>query len=332
MGLAGRDGREGRLTGMRAVTFTDQLALRSDYPDPRPGAGEAVVQVSLAGICRTDLEIVRGYMDFHGVPGHEFVGRVVSGPAKWKNRRVVAEINCVCGSCDMCQSGLRNHCRNRAVLGIAGRDGAFADRVAVPVRNLHAVPDGVSDEAAVFVEPLAAAFQLVRQIRFDAAQKVVVLGDGRLGQLVGRVLVRRCPSLVLVGRHAEKLDLAERAHIHAVPVGDFVPARQADVVIDATGTAEGFELACRTVRPRGTIALKSTFAGRQPLNLSSLVVDEVTLIGSRCGPFADAIGALARGEVDVSHLISRRVPLDRAVEAFALAAQPDVLKVLLHVG
>lgn len=319
---------------MRAVEFRDKLAFRTDYPEPRPQPGEALVRVLRAGICRTDLEITRGYMGFAGVLGHEFVGRVVSGPPRWQEKRVVAEINCVCGRCDMCASGLRNHCRQRTVLGIDGRDGVFADFVAVPVINLHEVPDGVPDEAAVFVEPLAAAFQLVRQIRFEATHRVVVLGDGRLGQLVARVLRPRCPSLVLVGRHPEKLELAERAHVQTVLAADFVARSDADVVVDATGTPEGFSLACRTVRPRGTIALKSTFAARagQALDLSPLVVHEVTIVGSRCGPFPDALTALARGTVDVTHLVSRRLPLERAEEAMALAGGRSIMKVVLDVG
>lgn len=316
---------------MRAVEFTDKVVFRTDYPAPRAGAGEAIVQVILAGICRTDIEITRGYMGFHGVMGHEFVGRVLQGPPRWKDKRVVAEINCVCGQCDMCTSGLSNHCRNRTVLGIAGRDGAFADRLSVPVRNLHEVPSSVTDEEAALVEPLAAAFQLVRQIRFDAGQKVVVLGDGRLGQMVSRVLVGRCPSLVLVGKHPEKLELAERVHVQTALVKDFLARHEADIVVDATGTVDGFELACRTVRPRGILALKSTYAGSQPVNLAPLVIDEITLIGSRCGPFPDALAALARGEVDLGNLISCHMPLERAPEALELAASGKAMKVLLDV-
>ena len=317
---------------MRAVEFTDKVVFRSDYPDPRPRRDEAVVDVIRAGVCRTDVEIVRGYMDFHGVLGHEFVGRVTAGPARWLGKRVVAEINCVCGRCDMCTGGLRNHCRSRTVLGILGRDGVFADKVAVPVRNLHEVPGGVGDDEAAMVEPLAAACQLARQIPFNPGQNVVILGDGRLGQLAARVLHGRCPSLLLVGKHPEKLELADRVHIQTALVDRFVPRGEADVVVEATGSADGLELACRTVRPRGTIALKSTFAGREPVNLASLVVDEVTLIGSRCGPFPDALDVLARGEVDVGNLISRHVPLEQAGEALELAAQPDVIKVLLDVA
>jgi len=270
-------------------------------------------------------------MGFTGVLGHEFVGRVADGPHRWAGKRVVAEINCVCGRCDMCTGGLATHCRRRTVLGISGRDGVFADRVSVPVRNLHEVPQAVSDDEAVFAEPLAAALQLTRQIRFDIAQTVVVLGDGRLGQLVARVLRHTCPTLTLVGRHPAKLELAERQHIQTALADDFVPRQAADVVVDATGSAEGLALAMRTVRPRGTIALKSTFAGGAAIDLSPLVIGEITVIGSRCGPIPDALMALAAGDVDVTNLISRRFPLTDAVEAMAAARRGDVVKVLLDV-
>jgi threonine dehydrogenase-like Zn-dependent dehydrogenase len=317
---------------MRAVEFADRIVFRRDWPEPKATAEEAVVAVIRAGICRTDLEIVKGYMSFRGVLGHEFVGRVCQGPARWMDKRVVAEINCVCGRCDMCTGGLRNHCRRRTVLGITGRDGVFADKVLVPVRNLHAVPEGVSDDEAAMVEPLAAAFQLVHQVRFDKSQRVVVLGDGRLGQLISRVLVRLCPNLLLVGRHAEKLALADHVHIQTARVENFIPRQEADVVVEATGSPAGLELACRTVRPRGTIALKSTYAGRQPVALAGVVVDEITVVGSRCGPFPDALDALARGEINLSNLIGRHLPLEKAQEAFNLAARGDVVKVLFDVS
>lgn len=319
---------------MQAVEFTDKVVFRRDYPDPKAARGEAVVQVVRAGVCRTDLEIVRGYLDFHGVLGHEFVGRTLTGPRRWVGKRVVAEINCVCGRCDMCTAGLRNHCRRRTVLGIHGRNGVFAQKVAVPVRNLHAVPDGVSDDEAVFVEPLAAAFQLVHQIRFHNSQKVVVLGDGRLGQLIARVLQRICPSLIMVGKHPERLDLADKVHVQTVLVEEFTPAHDADIVVEATGSPDGLALACRTVRPRGTVALKSTCAGGGPAasDLAPLVIDEVTVIGSRCGPFPDAIQALARHDVDVTGLIGRHLPLSAGGEALELAGRPDAIKVMFDVA
>ena len=316
---------------MLALVCDGGVALRQDYPTPKPRRDEALVAVRTAGICRTDLEIVRGYMGFRGVMGHEFVGAVVVGPKKWKDKRVVAEINCVCGRCDMCRGGASNHCRNRTVLGIDGRDGVFAEYVAVPVRNLHAVPDAVSDEEAVFVEPLAAALQLVRQVKFDPAQKVVVLGDGRLGQLVARALKCLVRRPLLVGKHARKLEAAEKQGIQTVLADEFVPRAQADVVVDATGSASGFELAMRTVRPKGTIVLKSTFTANDALNLAPVVVNELTVIGSRCGPFPDALRALATRQVDLSALISGRLPLSQGLAALAAAEKPDAIKVLIDV-
>jgi alcohol dehydrogenase len=316
---------------MLAICFDGKVTLRSDHPRPRAARSEVLIAVRKAGICATDLEVARGYMHFRGVMGHEFVGTVVAGSRPWKGTRVVAEINCLCGRCDMCRSGLGNHCRNRTALGIDGRDGCFAEYLTVPVRNLHEVPAKLADEQAVFVEPLAAAFQIVRQVKLSPADRVVVLGDGRLGQLIVRVLKRRLKRTVVVGRHAAKLEAAEKQGVQAVLEADFVPAADADVVVDATGSASGFRLAMRTVRPRGTIVLKSTFAAGEGLNLAPLVIDEVTVIGSRCGPFPDAIRALAGGEVDVSALIGEEFPLADGLEALAAAADHDRLKVLLDV-
>lgn len=314
---------------MLALVFDGSASLRKDYPAPSPRAGEAVVAVRMAGVCRTDLEIVKGYMGFRGVMGHEFVGTVVSGPAQWQGKRVVSEINCVCGQCDMCKRGLSGHCLDRTVIGISGHDGAMAQQIAVPVRNLHEVPANISDEEAVFAEPLAAAFQIVKQVRLGLSDKVVVLGDGRLGQLVARVLKGPVPQLLLVGKHAAKLEAAEKQGIATKLLEEFVPRGQADVVVEATGSVGGLELAMRTVRPRGTIVLKSTIAAEGGMNLAPLVVNEVTVIGSRCGPFPDALRALARGEVDVSTLISQILPLSRGPEALEAAADGRNLKVLI---
>ena len=317
---------------MRAVVFDGQASLRREYPIPKPGPDDALVAVRLAGVCKTDLEILKGYMGFRGVMGHEFVGTVVEGPRAWKDKRVVGEINCICGRCEMCRAGLGNHCLDRTVLGIAGHDGVFAEYVAMPVANLHQVPDNVSDEQAVLVEPLAAAFEILRQVKLQRDQDVVVLGDGRLGQLIVRVLKTVARRVVLVGKHAWKLEAAEKQGIQTALVSDFVPRGRTPVVIDATGTPSGFDLAMRTVRPRGTIVLKSTFAGGDGLNLAPLVINEITVIGSRCGPFRDALAALAAGQVDVSSLIGKRFPLDDALDALAVAARGDSLKVILEVA
>jgi len=271
-------------------------------------------------------------MNFSGVMGHEFVGTVLEGPDEWCSRRVVGEINCPCGECELCGRGLGNHCRNRTVLGIDGRDGAFAECLSIPVANLHEVPDGVSDQCAVFAEPLAAALQIRRQVRIGEADTVVVLGAGRLGQLIARVLrgtVGR--GLTVVGRHTSKLVVVEKAGVRAVHVDDFHGGGRADVVIDATGSASGFELAMRTVRPMGTIVLKSTFAADAGTNLSPLVIDEITVVGSRCGPFDEALEALATGEVDVADLVSRRMPLTEALEALTEACRAENIKVLIDV-
>jgi len=316
---------------MLALVFDGKATLRTDYPKPTPQRGEALVAVRVAGVCSTDLEVLKGYMGFRGVMGHEFVGEVVEGPGKWRGKRVVAEINCPCGQCDMCRSGLSNHCRNRTVVGISGRDGAFAEMLAVPVGTLHEVPPQVSDDQAVFVEPLAAAYQVVRQVRFQRSDDVVVLGDGRLGQLVARVLRPLLRKVVMVGKHPAKLETAEKQGIETVTLDRYVARASADVVIEATGRPAGLELAMRAVRPRGTIILKSTAASAEPINLSPVVVNEVTMIGSRCGPFGDALRALAGGGVDIFGLISRRFPLTRATEALEAAERPENMKVLIDV-
>jgi threonine dehydrogenase-like Zn-dependent dehydrogenase len=316
---------------MLALCFDGQVVLRSNYPRPVPKRGEVLIRVRKAGICATDLEVAKGYMGFRGVMGHEFVGTVVAGSRTWRDRRVVADINCVCGRCDMCRSGLANHCRDRTVLGIDGHDGCFAEYLVAPAANLHEVPDSIGDAEAVLVEPLAAAFQIVRQVPLTASDRVVVLGDGRLGQLVVRVLKRRLGRALLVGRHAAKLEAAEKQGIETVLADDFVPAAAADVVVDATGSPSGLELAMRTVRPRGTIVLKSTFAQSGGLNLAPLVINEITVVGSRCGPFPDAIRALASGEVNVSALLSAELPLSDGPAALVAARRSENLKVLLDV-
>jgi len=316
---------------MLALTFDGRLRVRDDYDDVRPGAGEVVVGVRLGGICRTDLEIAKGYMDFTGVLGHEFVGVVQAGPARWVGKRVVAEINCPCGSCELCGAGLGNHCRSRTVIGIAGRDGAFAERLALPEANLHEVPPELTDEQAVFVEPLAAAIQVTRQVELGPARDVVVLGAGRLGQLVARVLAATGADPLLVDGNGGKLALAGAKGLRTAPLDEYAGAGRADVVVDATGCAAGFDLAMRAVAPRGTIVLKSTFAADAGMNLAPLVINEVTVVGSRCGPFDEALDVLARRAVDVSDLISARFPLRRGARALAAAAEGESLKVLIDV-
>jgi threonine dehydrogenase-like Zn-dependent dehydrogenase len=315
---------------MRALVFGKSLSFQPRHPEPAAAGGDSLVRVRQAGVCSTDLEIVKGYMGFAGVLGHEFVGEVVSSPDKdLIGQRVCGEINVVCGRCDLCLSGLSSHCRNRSVLGILNHDGAFAEFLRLPAINLHVLPKTVDDDAAVFVEPLAAAFQVLKQVQIDARKWVTVLGDGRLGLLVAQVLRDAgCPVRV-IGKHPEKLALCEKWQIRARPLADIVPRHDQDVVVDCTGSAAGLEMAIQMVRPRGTVVLKSTVATGKAMNLAPVVIDEINIVGSRCGPFREAIRALAEKRVDVTSLIHRRMKLEQGVEAMQLAERPGVLKVIV---
>jgi alcohol dehydrogenase len=304
-----------------------RLALARDVPEPAPGPADALVRVHLAGICRTDLEITRGYLGFRGTLGHEWVGEVVAAadPAV-VGRRVVGEINLACGSCATCATGLGRHCPTRRVLGIVGADGAFADLLVVPLANLHLVPDGVPDRDAVFVEPVAAAFEILEQLGDVSGRRSIVLGDGKLGLLVAQVLAAAGARVRLAGRHATKLG---RARTLGIDTG--APAAGADIVVDATGSPEGLPHALGLVRPRGTVVLKTTVATRHQIDLAPAVINEVTLVGSRCGPFPPALAALATGRVSVAPLVDRVYPLDDGPRAFAHAAT-GTLKVLVDVA
>jgi alcohol dehydrogenase len=316
---------------LRAVQFTDRLSFVPDYPDPAPGSDDVLIQPHLAGICATDLEITKGYMGFQGVLGHEFVGTVVKGPPPWQDKRVVAEINCVCGKCDLCAAGLSTHCRRRTVIGIDRHDGAFADWITVPVRNLHLVPDAVSDEQAVFVEPLAAAIQVIKQVPIESRMKVAVIGSGRLGLLVAQVLAATRCKLELIGRNPNSLLFGEKKGIQSTEIQNLVRRPDRDVVVECTGHPDGLKLANALIRPRGTIVLKSTYAVSQPMNLAPLVINEINLVGSRCGPFPEALAALAAKKVDVQSMISKQFPLDQAEQAFAAAQDPGNIKVFLRI-
>lgn len=319
---------------MQAIFFDGKTArVRKDYADPDIAAGEARVKVSLAGLCRTDLEILDGYQSFKGVMGHEFVG-VVEKASRHAlvGKRVVSEINCVCGKCDMCQSGLRNHCRGRTVIGIEGRDGCFAETIVVPEINLHEVPDGVTDEEAVFVEPLAAALQVVHQITIEPRMTVAVLGDGRLGLLVAMVLQQVGCKLTVIGKHAEKMAQFEHRHIVCKPHDDVRLAADHDLVVECTGRSEGLELALKIVRPRGKIVLKSTYAEPKPIDLTGLVISEVTVVGSRCGSFPEALSLLARRDVEVGSMITRTFKMSQFAKAIAETRKPSSMKVLLRPG
>lgn len=316
---------------MKALFLEGDRARVRDHPEPRPEPGHAIVRVRLAGVCNTDLELVKGYMGFRGVLGHEFVGEVQDAPDAWRGRRVVGEINFACGRCEWCARGLARHCPSRTVMGIQGADGALAEWVRVPLANLHAVPDAVPDERAVFAEPLAAAFEILEQVPVEPGTRCLVLGDGKLGLLAAQVLHAAGARPLVVGHHPRKLAILERRGIETLLERDWRPA-PFPVVVEATGSAGGFAAAVAATEPRGTLVLKSTVAEHPDVDLAPLVIHEIQVVGSRCGPFPPALRALERGDVEVASLVTERVPLARADEALALAARPDALKVLVEAG
>ena len=325
------------------------LRLRSDYPLPgsmiddggsrmvgatggRPltGAGAvALIKVHLAGVCSTDLQILKGYMGFTGVPGHEFVGSVVDGPQEWLGKRVVGEINFGCGDCDSCRRGLARHCPNRRVMGIVNADGALAEYVAVPVANLHWVADAISDEDAVFTEPLAAAFEILTQIQINPGDDILVLGDGKLGNLCAQVLRLTGAKVTALGKHADKLATIKMSGVKTIQLNDWQP-RLFDIVVEASGSPSGLELALNAVRPRGTLVLKSTIAGKHEVSLAPIVIHEINVIGSRCGPFPDALDALATKRVAVAPLIDAIYSLKDGVDGIERAARAGAKKILLR--
>jgi threonine dehydrogenase-like Zn-dependent dehydrogenase len=314
---------------MQALVIDGGLAYQPDWPTPAPAAGEALVRVTLAGICGTDLALVRGYHAFRGVPGHEFVGVVDQAPrADWVSRRVVAAINVGCGECPECRRQGPEHCATRRVLGILGRDGAFAELVAVPVANLLPVPAALSDEQAVFAEPLAAALQIRQQGLLAPGDRVAVLGAGKLGLLAAQVAALDGAEVTVLARRPAGLGLARRLGLTAALADEC--AGGCDVVIEATGDPAGLDRALELVRPRGTVVLKSTFHGRASVDVSRAVVNEVRLVGSRCGLLAPALRLLASGAVRTQELIAATYPLADGLAAFARAAEPGGLKVLLR--
>ena len=331
---------------MRALVCRETgLMLDRNYPMPAPVDGEALIRVLLSGICNTDLEIVRGYMGFQGVLGHEFVGVVEEvygyvAREQFKHlvgKRVVGEINAACRrpDCWYCQRGMPTHCPHRTTLGIVNRDGAFAEYLMLPVENLHPVPDKVSDEEAVFVEPLAANFEILEQVHMKPTYSVVVLGDGKMGQLAAQVLTLSGCEVMMVGKHEEKLALVEKHGVHTYLLDGaehfaLENGRRADIVVECTGSAQGLELALRIVRSRGVLILKSTVTGMSTLHLAPIVIDEIRVQGSRCGPFAPALRALSQKLVDVHSLISACYGLDEGPAAFKRAEQKGVLKVLVR--
>ncbi len=315
---------------MLAVQLENGRVLVRRVPLPRRREGFALVRVLAAGICNTDLELQRGYYGFQGRPGHEFAGEVVEADTRTMiGRRVVGEINLACGACEWCRRGLGRHCPRRTVLGIVRHPGAFAEYLTLPETNLHSVPDPLSDEHAVFVEPLAAACEILDQVRIPKGAAVAVLGDGKLGLLIAQVLLAHGAEVHLFGRHRRKLGIAEASGVHAEMVRKRMPEAAFDWIVEATGSRAGLETAVKMVRPRGTVVLKSTVHGRVDADTAPVVVNEITLVGSRCGRFEPALRLLRQGRIRLDEMIDERVPLDRAPKAFELAARNGVLKVLL---
>lgn len=314
---------------MKAAYFDGQkMVYDQSYPDPKPG--EALVRINLAGICGTDLEILDGYMAYEGVLGHEFVGTVEkSENSNLIGKRVVGEINAGCNKCESCQKGMARHCPNRTVLGILKRDGAFAEFLSLPEKNLHVIPDKITDEQAVFVEPLAAAFEIQEQVKLQPEWSVAVVGDGRLAQLIIQVLKLTCPNLTCFGRHKNKLASLINIGVK-IKIGIEKSDEQSfDLVVEATGSNSGFADTMKLIKPRGTVILKSTIASRENLDLTPTVVNEITLVGSRCGLFKPAIDALATGIVSVDSMVDSTFPLEKFSDAIEHAKKPDTLKVLL---
>ena len=312
--------------------FLDEgiLSYVADYPEPMPGPGQALIRVSLAGLCSTDLELVKGYAGFRGVPGHEFVGVVeAAGDRDWIGRRVVGGINLGCGQCSICIGEGPEHCAERTVLGIIDHDGAFADYLTLPVENLLTVPDEVPDESAVFTEPLAAALRIREQITIRPSARAAVVGPGRLGILIGQVLALTGMQVTMLGRSPESLDLPIELGLDTGFV-DETDSDQFDLVVEATGNEAGLAHSLRLVRPRGTLVMKSTFAGDITGNLNKLVVGELKVIGSRCGPFSPALRLLSRGGVAVQPLIEAEYELKEGLIAFNHAARRGVRKILLR--
>jgi alcohol dehydrogenase len=304
------------------------LSLR-DVPLPEPGPDEALIRVTMAGICNTDLEIAKGYMGFSGVLGHELCGVVMAcSDVRYVGRRVAGEINLACTRCALCKRGLGRHCQARSVLGILAKDGCFAEYVTLPVRTLHPLPDTLPDEIACFVEPTAAAFEVLEQITPMPSDRALVLGDGKLGILVAQVLMTTGCSVALAGNHARKLELARGLGLTTLTHAELEP-KSFDIVVEATGSPAGLQQAIQLTRPRGTLVLKSTYHGAVTLDTAPIVIDEISLIGSRCGPFAIAIAALEAGSIDPRPLIDAVVPLGDALSGFERAAAAGGLKVLL---
>jgi len=314
---------------MQALWLENQQLDLREVPEPA-WPGEALIRIRKAGVCSTDLELVKGYYPFTGIIGHEFVGDVVEcdDPA-WVGQRVVGEINVICGNCEQCLGGRSTHCESRTVLGITKRNGTFAEYTTLPIANLHRVPASVPDELAVFTEPLAAALEIQQQVHIRPTDRVLVIGAGRLGQLIAQTLALTGCDLRVVARHPHQQKILVERGIKLILEEDVQPWRW-DLVVEATGSLGGFSLARQAIRPRGTLVMKSTYKGEMSVNFSSIVVDEVNIVGSRCGPFGPALRLMEKGKVDPSVLIAAEFKLGEALQAFERAAQPGVLKVLVE--
>lgn len=317
---------------MKAVVFDKELKLVNDYVKPSPKKGEALIKVSMAGICNTDFEITKGYMGYKGVLGHEFVGvveEVNDDDKSLLGKRVVGEINCGCGNCEWCHQGLQRHCFNRQTLGIWQKDGCFSEYLAMPLDTLLEVPENVPDEQAVFVEPLAAGLEILEQLHIQPIQKVVILGDGKLGLTTSLALNASNIDVLLVGKHQNKLDIAKKQGVKVKLYDDLKIKKEWDFVVEATGSISGFEAALNLTKPRGTLVLKSTVAASKEFNLAPIVIDEIRVQGSRCGQFAPALRLLASGKLDFNPLITAVYSVDDAIEAFERNKEQNSLKVLL---
>jgi threonine dehydrogenase-like Zn-dependent dehydrogenase len=308
----------------------NQISIRDNVPQPyKPN--EALIKIRKAGICSTDLELVKGYYPYTGILGHEFAGEVVESPDKnWIGARVVGDINAVCGKCEACLNGRPTHCEDRTVLGIVNRDGVFAEYTTLPLENLHRVPDLVPDNMAVFTEPLAAALEIQQQVQIKPTDRVLVVGAGRLGQLIAQTLALTGCDLHVLARHALQQNLLTARGIRIITEENIQPRRW-DIVVEVTGSADGFNIARKAIRPRGTLVMKSTYKGDMSVNFSSIVVDEITIVGSRCGPFEPALRLMEKREVDPTVLIAEEYELNDVVKAFDRAAQSGMLKVLVNV-
>ena len=317
---------------MKAVVFDNGLKLDNNYPMPVPQKGEALIKVNTIGICNTDYEITLGYMGYKGILGHEFTGVVEKAENKdLIGKRVVGEINCGCGQCDWCAQGLERHCFNRSTLGIWQREGCFAEYVCLPEKNLLVIPDNVTDEEAVFVEPLAAALEILEQVHIPPYKRVIVLGDGKLGLIIALALNAAGLDITLVGKHEEKLNIAKAQGVKTELLNNLKIEKAYDFVVQATGSITGFETSLALTKPRGTLILKSTIAASKEFNLAPIVIDEITVLGSRCGQFAPALRMLEQKRIDVKPLISDIYAIDDSLEAFERNKEKSSVKVLVKV-